>query len=157
MRTLRTYSLNYFPIYHIAMLTIVIMLYIISLKVKVLVAQACPAVCNPMDSSLPGSSVHGISQARILELGSHSVLQGIFLTQRWNPDLLCRQTVYHLSHPQYNLSDNCKFVSFDHFLSCPPSPTSHFWSPVSDLFFNEFGLCVCVCVCVCVCLDSTCK
>ena len=29
--------------------------------------QSCPTLCNPMDSSLPGSSVHGISQARILE------------------------------------------------------------------------------------------
>ena len=27
----------------------------------------CPALCNPMDCSLPGSSVHGIFQARILE------------------------------------------------------------------------------------------
>ena len=27
--------------------------------------QLCPAVCNPMDSSLPGSSVHGILQARL--------------------------------------------------------------------------------------------
>ena len=98
MRTLRTYSLNYFPIYHIAMLTIVIM-YIISLKVKVLVAQACPAVCNPVDSSLPGSSVHGISQARILELGSHSLLQGIFPSQRSNVDLpCCKQFLYRLSH-----------------------------------------------------------
>ena len=32
-----------------------------------LVAQLCPALCNPMDCSLPGSSVHGILQARILE------------------------------------------------------------------------------------------
>ena len=31
------------------------------------VTQSCPALCNPMDSSLPGSSVHGILQARILE------------------------------------------------------------------------------------------
>ena len=31
------------------------------------VAQSCPAVCNPKDCSLPGSSVHGILQARILE------------------------------------------------------------------------------------------
>ena len=31
------------------------------------VAQLCPTLCNPMDYSLPGSSVHGISQARILE------------------------------------------------------------------------------------------
>ena len=30
-------------------------------------AQSCPTLCNPMDFSLPGSSVHGISQARILQ------------------------------------------------------------------------------------------
>ena len=30
-------------------------------------AQSCPTLCNPMDCSPPGSSVHGISQARILE------------------------------------------------------------------------------------------
>ena len=28
--------------------------------VKVLIAQSCPTLCNPMDCSLPGSSVHGI-------------------------------------------------------------------------------------------------
>ena len=31
------------------------------------VAQSCPTVCDPMDCSPPGSSVHGIFQARILE------------------------------------------------------------------------------------------
>ena len=31
------------------------------------VAQSCPTLCNPMDSSLPGSSVHGIFQAKVLE------------------------------------------------------------------------------------------
>ena len=31
------------------------------------VAQACLTLCNAMDCSLPGSSVHGILQARILE------------------------------------------------------------------------------------------
>ena len=34
---------------------------------EVLVAQSCPTLCNPMSCSQPGSSVHGISQARILE------------------------------------------------------------------------------------------
>ena len=34
---------------------------------KVLVALFCPTLCDPMDCSLPGSSIHGISQARILE------------------------------------------------------------------------------------------
>ena len=35
--------------------------------VHVLVAQSCPALCDPMDYSPPGSSIYGISQARILE------------------------------------------------------------------------------------------
>ena len=36
-------------------------------KVKVLIAQSCLALCDPMDCNLPGPSVHGILQARILE------------------------------------------------------------------------------------------
>ena len=36
-------------------------------EVKVLVAQLCLTLCNPMDYSPPGSSVHGILQARIPE------------------------------------------------------------------------------------------
>ena len=36
-------------------------------KKKALVAQSCPTLCDPMDCKLPGSSVHGILQARILE------------------------------------------------------------------------------------------
>ena len=34
------------------------------------VAQSCPAPSNPTDCSLPGSSVHGIFQARVLEWGA---------------------------------------------------------------------------------------
>ena len=36
-------------------------------QVKVLVAQSCPTLCDPVDCSPPGSSVHGILQARMLE------------------------------------------------------------------------------------------
>ena len=39
------------------------------MKVKVLVAQSCPTLCNTVDCSSPGSSVHGILQASILEKG----------------------------------------------------------------------------------------
>ena len=35
--------------------------------VCVLVALSCPTLCDPRDCSLPGSPVHGVSQARILE------------------------------------------------------------------------------------------
>ena len=37
------------------------------MKVKSEVTQQCPTLRNPMDCSLPGSSIHGISQARVLE------------------------------------------------------------------------------------------
>ena len=55
-------------------------------------------LCYPLDCSLPGFSVHGILQARILEWVNHSHLQGIFPTQASNPVLHCRQILYHLSH-----------------------------------------------------------
>ena len=51
-------------------------------------------LCGP-----PDSSVHGILQARILGVGSHSLLQGIFSTQRSNLGLShCRWILYHLNH-----------------------------------------------------------
>ena len=34
------------------------------------VAQSCPTLCDPMDCSLPGSSIHGSFQARVLEWGA---------------------------------------------------------------------------------------
>ena len=34
------------------------------------IAQSCPTLSDPMDCSLPGSSVHGIFQARVLEWGA---------------------------------------------------------------------------------------
>ena len=36
------------------------------------VTQSCPTLCDPMDCSLPGSSIHGIFQARVLEWGAIS-------------------------------------------------------------------------------------
>ena len=56
------------------------------------VTQTSSTLCNPMDCSPPGSSVHGILQARIPESGAIPFLQGIFQTQGSNLSLLhCRQ------------------------------------------------------------------
>ena len=38
-------------------------------KIESEVAQSCPTFCDPMDCNLPGSSVHGIFQARVLKWG----------------------------------------------------------------------------------------
>ena len=64
-----------------------------------LVDQSCPTLCNPMDCSPPGSSVHGDSPGKNTGVGCHAHLQGIFPTQGSNPGLLhCRLILYHLSH-----------------------------------------------------------
>ena len=68
--------------------------------VKCLVTQSCSTHCDPMDCSPPGSSVHGILQARILEwvaipFSTGSSWPGI------EPGLLhCRQILYCLSHQE---------------------------------------------------------
>ena len=46
-----------------------------------LVAPSCLTLCDPMECGPPGSSVHGIFQARNTGVGGHALLQGIFLTQ----------------------------------------------------------------------------
>ena len=43
------------------------LLQCVKVKSESEVAQSCPTLCDPMDCSLPGSSVHGVLQARILE------------------------------------------------------------------------------------------
>ena len=53
-----------------------------------LVAQPCLTLCNPRDWSLPGSSVHGISQARMLEWVAISASRVSPPTQELNPHLL---------------------------------------------------------------------
>ena len=45
----------------------VVPLLTIDIDIDIEVAQLCLTLCNPMDSSLPGSFVHGIFLARILE------------------------------------------------------------------------------------------
>ena len=45
-------------------------------KVKMKVAQSCQILCDPMDCSLLGSSVHGILQARIVEWVAISFSRG---------------------------------------------------------------------------------
>ena len=68
-------------------------------KVKVKIPQSCLTVCDPMDYSQPGSSVHGILQARMLVWVAIPFSRGSSPAQGWTPGLLhCRQILYHLSH-----------------------------------------------------------
>ena len=62
---------------------------------KVLIAQSCLTLCDPMDCSICPWNSPGKNPG----VDCHSLLQGIFLTQGSNLGLpRCRQTVHHLSH-----------------------------------------------------------
>ena len=44
--------------------------FLMKVKSESEVTQSCPTLSNPMDCSLPGSSIHGIFEARVLEWGA---------------------------------------------------------------------------------------
>ena len=61
------------------------------------VTKSCPVLYDPMDCSPPGSSVHGILQARVLEWAAISFSR-VFQTQELNPGIVSfigRQNLYH--------------------------------------------------------------
>ena len=63
------------------------------------VVQSCPTLCDPMDCSPLGSSIHGIFQVKNTGVVCRFLLQGIFPTRGLNSGLPhCRQTLTHLSH-----------------------------------------------------------
>ena len=70
------------------------------------VAQSCPTLCNPKDCSLPGSSVHGIFQARVLE----------WVAISFSRDL-----------PNPGIKPGSPALQADVLLSEPPVKTSNYW------------------------------
>ena len=61
--------------------------------------QLCATLYDPMDCSLPGSSVQGDSPGKNTEVGCHALFQGIFPTEGLNSGIMpCRRILYHLSH-----------------------------------------------------------
>ena len=63
-----------------------------------LVAKLCPTLCYPMDCSLPGSSVHGISQTRILEWLAISISKG-FSGPRGQTPISCLSGRFFTTEP----------------------------------------------------------
>ena len=81
-------------------------------------------LCDPMDSSPPGSSVHGRRQE--YWSGLHFLLQGVFPTQGWNPRLLHWQVgsllLSHLGSPMVRYTGidfywNFSIIMYIYFLS----------------------------------------
>ena len=84
------------------------------------VAQSCPTLCDSMDCSPPGSSVHRSSPGKNTGAGCHFLLQGIFLPRDWTR-LSCiscigRRILYHWQHQTVSIN---LYVSLIPVLYCP--------------------------------------
>ena len=67
-------------------------------RVKVLIAQSCLALWDPVDCSPPGSSIHGVLQTRILEWVAVPFSREPSQSRNWTQVSHCRWILYHLSH-----------------------------------------------------------
>ena len=74
------------------------------MKVLCLVAQSCLTLWDPIDFSLPGSSVHGDSPGKNTGVGGHALFQGIFPTRD-------QTQVSHISGRPYRLSHQGTFYT----------------------------------------------
>ena len=90
------------------------------------VAQSCPTLGNPMDCSPPGSSVHGIFQARVLEWGAIAIY------------------IYHL--PTYRLLTRLSSLS-----TCPS-----ICLPIGPSIIWVYLPIICLCTCLSICPSTIC-
>ena len=71
------------------------------------VSKSCPTLCNPVNCSPPGFSVHGDFPGKNTGVGCHFLLQGIFPTQGLNPHLPHQQVdsspLSHLGSPRESI------------------------------------------------------
>ena len=93
-----------------------------------LVTESCPILCHPMDCSLPGSSVHGILQVRILECIAISSSRGSS-QPRDRTWVFCidRQILYHLSHLWSLFIPEQVFLFLYHGVSGPRRGSTVLW------------------------------
>ena len=101
-----------------------------------LVTQSCPTVCDPMDCSPPGSSVHGILQARRLEWVALPFSRGSAQPRDGTQGLPhCRQILYQLSHKGSPRILEWVAYPFSRGSSIPSNPTRVF-SNAGGFFTN---------------------
>ena len=89
-----------------------------------LVAKSRPTLCDPIDCSLPGSSVHGISQARILEWVAISFSRGTSRLRDWTH--ISRQILYHWATREYPMRKKKKTAAWpSRAKTCYQAPQRH--------------------------------
>ena len=134
--------------------------YLHGIYVLCLGAQSCPTVCNPIDCSPPGSSVHGDSLGKNTGVGCHALLQGIFWIQGFNSGPPhWRQILYHLTHQgspkivewvAYPFSRGASWPRNWTRVSCITGRFATSWA-TRETHMRVGSVCVCVCFWMYVC------
>ena len=97
------YSLhNYFIVVKVGNMTVWLWSNSSYCAVLCLVTHLCLTLFDPVDCSLPGSSVHGDSPGKNTAVGCYALFQGIFPTHRSNPDHLLTPGVSPLLHTSWH-------------------------------------------------------
>ena len=105
------------------------------------VAQSCPTLWDPMDCSLPGSSVHGICQARVLEWGAITFSEYTVYNSKYDPWMKtwrCGRRNYLYREPTISYTWIFDLVEGWYFLPLKCSKLNsyvHFLNPSLSLFF----------------------
>ena len=89
------------------------------------ITESCSTLCEPMDCSLPGSTTHGIFQARILEWVAIFFSRGSSQSRDWTQVSCTAGTLYPLSHQGS--------LNLFHFLFWTVFSADRFWTPWSHL------------------------
>ena len=102
-----------------------------------LLALSCPTLCDPMDCSLPGSSVYGILQARILKWVAMPSSRGSSQPRDWNPGLphyrwILYSALIKLSNAHPNLLNSIYESKCQSLLEIPPQ--TH-----PEIIFNQIS------------------
>ena len=119
------------------------------------VVQLCPTLCDPMDCSLPDSSVDGASPGKNTRVGCHSLLQGLVSQGSLKVENKIKLGK-GLMYSWYTQSDGCCGLTIG-WIKRVSMITKNVEEAVLSIFSTKLGkwgyketkvMCVCVCVCV---------
>ena len=114
-------------------------------KVKVLVIQSCPTLCDPMDCSLPGSSVRGILQAIILEWVTIPFFRGSSRASNWTQVSSTAgrfSTVWAAREAQFPITVLTQSTTLP-LIHCIPSRLASWLSLSMLVTLSSQGICLC--------------
>ena len=101
------------------------------------VAQSCPTLCDPMDHSLPGSSIHGIFQARVLEWVAISFSRGSSQPRDWTQVFRITGSCFIIPYNKLiNVNKHVSLISVNHY-SKLWNPRRSLWEPLSGTGWSD--------------------